>query len=455
MGRMFKRLIIAFVCLGLAGYAVVLATELMDTSPLRADIQNKCTKHGQDDPATFLRPATDQKAKVIHLTNEGEFADRCEFTDVIDEIIWDLCTDRFQAPSRENCFNENLNVREDADVKSKPKLIVLYIHGWMHSAADGDENLDQFNRLIKNLGDSQRDKQILGIYVTWNASTGYAFFDYFSFWSRQRIADRITQSAVVAKIVGTIGNVRGISGKRDHFVAIGHSFGARMLFAAVNAPLVIDTEHAYPKPNTHVYQTIRGPADVVLLLNPAFESARYASIDSFMRNEETFAKNQPPLLITVSTNNDWATRVAFPAGQMLGLSFDERALTTLGNYEPYYTHSLRPSDESCAAGGSFDLTEQFYVPPLGPDLGLCLRRDTTSHFDLRIAKTDRIKDPYGWSIVDPEKQKYNPFLLVHTTKAVIDNHGGIWRPPFSNWIFEVVKALDEHQIDSPQAGRSD
>jgi hypothetical protein len=45
-------------------------------------------------------------------------------------------------------------------------------------------------------------------------------------------------------------------------------------------------------------------------------------------------------MITVSTDNDWATKTAFPIGQMLGLSFDERAQTTLGNYKRYYTHTL-------------------------------------------------------------------------------------------------------------------
>jgi hypothetical protein len=88
------------------------------------------------------------------------------------------------------------------------------------------------------------------------------------------------------KTVRDIRRARGGSGKRDHFVAIGHSFGAGMLFAAVNAPLVIDVERSYPRQDTHTYRMVRGPADAVLLLNPAFEAARYTALNSFLRNEE-------------------------------------------------------------------------------------------------------------------------------------------------------------------------
>jgi hypothetical protein len=40
---------------------------------------------------------------------------------------------------------------------------------------------------------------------------------------------------------------------------------------------------------------------------------------------------------------------------------------------------------------------------------------------------------------------YNPFLVVHTTKDIINNHGGFWdkdNPAFSNWLFDILKALD-------------
>ncbi len=239
-----------------------------------------------------------------------------------------------------------------------------------------------------------------------------------------------------------------MSSKRDNFIAIGHSFGARMLFAAVNAPFILDIAKAYPGSRNVAYKTIRGPADAVVLINPAFEAARYTTIDSVMRNEEVFSNQQPPLMITVSTDNDAATRTAFPFGQLLGLSFDEKAQTTLGNYKRFYTHSLLVSSgEACKGNDPLNLTEEYFTS------GLCLRREPQWH---RLSEEDRKRDRYGWSDVPPGSQRYNPFLVVHTTKEVINNHGGFWeedKSVFSNWLFDILKTLDLRNDQA--AGRRD
>jgi hypothetical protein len=49
-------------------------------------------------------------------------------------------------------------------------------------------------------------------------------------------------------------------------------------------------------------------------------------------------------------------------------------------------------------------------------------------------------------------------MVVHTTKDVIDNHGGFWdddnrkpsgRPVFSDWLFDLLKALDSRNDRRP------
>lgn len=437
--RLPRRLLIGLLSLLVAIFATVFITEFFDTDYSSPDIQNKCTKSGAQDPKNTLRPVSGT-IKTIRLTNQGEFVNRCELTDVLDEIMWDTqptwCSDPIAWPMDWPPHRSStcLNVKSGESIK--PKLIVLFVHGWMHNATDEDTNHDKFTKLIKSLEDTNPQKQVLGVYVTWNASTGNAFLDYFSFWSRQRRADRITQSAILTKIVGSIGSSRGRSGQRDYFIAIGHSFGARMLFAAVNAPFVLGVENAYPPPGTSTYQTIRGPADAVVLVNPAFEAARYSTLDDIIRNEEAFRRDQQPLMITVSTDNDCATRLAFPFGQMIDLAFDKRARTTLGNYEGYYTHSLLSSDESQCSGSKLsNFTEDFLLA------NLCLKREPRWHLRRNTA-LDR--DPRGWSDVTSKHQIRNPFLVVHTNKKVIDNHGGFWDSndhAFSVWLFRMLDAL--------------
>ena len=143
-------------------------------------------------------------------------------------------------------------------------------------------------------------------------------------------------------------------------IAIGHSFGARILFSATAQSLVYETESAHPGFPGGEYKMVEGSADAVILLNPAFEASRYTAIDDFIRKDEHFKASQPPLLITVSTDNDWATKRAFPIGQWLGLARSERELTTLGNYQPFFTHALAPiADGNTTSSDEAKMTEDF------------------------------------------------------------------------------------------------
>src|SRR5258707_14931217 len=93
-------------------FAVAFSTEFFDISYLPPDVQNKCT---QSKPRQTSRP-TSGVVKIIRLTNQGEFADRCELTDALFEIAWNnkdhWCIDQ---PGQHTC----LNVRADATVKPK------------------------------------------------------------------------------------------------------------------------------------------------------------------------------------------------------------------------------------------------------------------------------------------------------------------------------------------------
>ena len=97
----------------IVGYFVV-TIELERFNP-PADIdQNKCPLGRPNDPINTPRPNSGT-VKVIRLTNAGEFVDRCEFTDALDELIWDLPRGRF-------------GPRVKPGATTLPKFTVLYIH---------------------------------------------------------------------------------------------------------------------------------------------------------------------------------------------------------------------------------------------------------------------------------------------------------------------------------------
>lgn len=372
--------------------------------------QNRCIKHITDpinDPRIIPRP--NQSIKIIRLTNSGEFVDRCELTNALYELNWDR--DR---------PNDSFGAVRMPDAQQLPKLAVLYIHGWKHDASQTDSDLNNFTLLIADLRkrhDGQ--KHVVGIYVGWNAAAGLpGLLENISFWVKKTNADRIAQSAVVTKIVSAIGSItKSEPNNLDQFIAIGHSFGARMLYSATAQSLIFETERAHPSFPGGEYGIVEGSADAVILLNPAFEASRYTAIDDITRKSESFNKQQSPLLISISTNNDWATKRAFPVGQWLGSARSKRELTTLGNYEPFFTHSLLKIPAEELADASTTVTEHFCAA------GLCLTR-------LARGGARRVV------------QAHNPFLVAQTTSAVIDGHNGIWADDFRTWLAELIGALE-------------
>jgi hypothetical protein len=227
------RLLSGIVVLILLTWLVPYATDYLDDPP---GPQNACSKDRAERPRRICRPAHVGKVLKIRLTDAGEFVDRCEMSDVLYELNWDTPGEVRPKP----CLPEAPHL---------PKFLVLYIHGWKHSASDDDRDVKKFTGLIRRLADAnQGKKQVLGVYVGWNAKSKVPLFNWFpldtlTFWSKQRIADRIAQSAITTKIISSIGSVMSEGDSAaNQFITIGHSFGARMLFSATNQSLIYDTE---------------------------------------------------------------------------------------------------------------------------------------------------------------------------------------------------------------------
>jgi hypothetical protein len=375
-------------------------------------LQHRCGKAGRrDDPLMIARPGHLGKVLKIRLTDDGQFVDRCELTDVLYELNWDSHRDSRPTPR--------------PDAKSLPKFVVFYVHGWKHSASNDDPDLISFKQLVGQLANANTGKkQVLGVYLSWNAKSKVPPFNWFpfdnlTFWSKQRIADRIAQSGVTTKIVSAIGSVMSTGDTAaNQFITIGHSFGARILFSATNQSFIYDTQMAHPGYNGGVYKRIKGIANAVILLNPAFEAARYTALAATTRADEHFAEDQLPLLLSISSTGDWATKITFPLSQLLSFFRSAPEITTLGNYTEHQTHSLSAAASSaCGSPSSNDLSEKFIMK------GLCLVRDDPPR------NREHIRHPR------------NPFLVAQTTSEIVKDHNDIWNSTFSGWLFAYVNEL--------------
>ncbi|VVQ23678.1 hypothetical protein [Pseudomonas fluorescens] len=347
------------------------------------------------DPETMIRPSPKPIIKRVEFTDDGEVVDRCQWSDALFEVKG--------LPSNE---------------QRKPKLVVLYIHGWKHDGAPKDEDLSQFTQLILELDrvESARKtrRDVVGIFVSWpGKALNVPVLDNLSFWSRKGGADRVSAAGNVTKFISSVSNVSRQRGSEEDFiVGIGHSFGGRILYSSVSPVLLHAMAMSHPGERFGTYGEFRGNVDLTVLLNPAFEASRYTAIDASRRFQEKFSDDQRPLLLSVSTENDSATKLAFPLGQIIGTRWRERERTTLGNYEPYRTHHLSHADNLPSSSGIW--YDSFC------ESGLCLVRD----------------DPI----------KGYPFLVAKTDASVLDGHNGIWSPSFRKWLADFIEITSDKRM---------
>lgn len=380
-------------------------------------------------PRKTKRPTS--SLKIIRLTNLGEFVERCELADVLYELNWGRDDQIGHSP-----------VDYDPSAPKLPKLAVLYIHGWKHGAKVDDDDRVKFGELVDRLRERHRgEKYVVGVYVSWNASADLPEpLESLSFWVKKNGADRISQGGAVTKIVSSIGAVVRKSGQ-DQFIAIGHSFGARMLYSATAQGLVNQAAFSHPGYSRGSYEPFRGVADAVILLNPAFEASRYTVLDDLTRSGENFTSQQKPLMVTISSEGDWATGLAFPVGQWLDLANTARERTTIGNYRSYRSHALeRSNGTNCNPIGPAGISESF------DRAGLCLKRVRREEKD-KLSKDNRNK-------IRQTFHPFNPFIVASTPANVIPNHGDVWNDSFRGWLFELIAAL-ENRAPAPTPDPND
>ncbi len=378
-------------------------------NPPRDDNQYSCPPGDTNDPrASFelLSPAL----MDIHLTQQGALVDRCQWT----ALMYQLTN------------------RGAPDTRSK--IILLHIHGWKNNADPESLARERFSQLLEDMALEERNKnsntQVVGVYVAWPALTIKTLgLSNFSFFSRKAVADRISQSAIVAKLIGAIENVteqRKADGHEDVFIMMGYSFGARILFNATSQLALYSTQLAKPKLDSETYKIVDGPGDLVVLLNPALSASNYSAIDSIRRSSEKFSPQQNPVYLMVNTSNDLVNKFAYPLAHWFALDWNKERRTSVGGYRAYDTHSLLQSpstvngttpDKAINGAAWFD---QFCAQ------SLCLSR-------LQPASDERNRQPTNVS------QSSNPFIVARTTPEIINGHNGFWESSvFSDWLSAFV-----------------
>lgn len=304
-------------------------------------------------------------------------------------------------------------------------ILIVFVHGWQHDARSDDDNLSAFRVLLSETVDHEkkqaspgaRPRPVLGLFVGWRGLSDFGLGSVVAdatFWGRQAAGQRVATGSV-RELFGRLRHYRNHRRNRGGsplLVIVGHSFGGMIVFSALAQSLI----EAASAP---VGRLTPGFADLVLLVNPAIEGARYIPIYDLVASAAFQARTtrQLPVFICAQANNDAPVGLVFPLGNA-GRAIDE---ATIGDLEKEcVTHALG------------------FVPSF---------------------RTHTLAGPTGdepFVLEPPGTAQANPFWVMGAAKEVIDGHGGIWQTPLllfiASIVFQHVQASKQGAPAAPREG---
>lgn len=338
-------------------------------------------------------------------------------------------------------------------------ILIAYVHGWHHSAKLEDSDIQHFRRLLADVSETEaelsekhkRDRRpVLGAYIGWRGdSIDIRYLNTVTFWDRKNTAHQVGSQGVTTALLKLeeLVNVRntfedGNPPSTSRFVVIGHSFGGAVVFSSLQK--ILTDRFIDSRKNKNYQGQAEGFADMVVLMNPAFEALRFSALMELSQDKcRSYQIGQLPKLAILTSETDYATKYAFPGGRLFSTLFESHRTmerhecpgtgskgsvpveipqgradrTAIGHFKPYLTHRLDPADDSDKAT-----------------------------FDLQRAYTD-------WSASDSSKEDVystvtlensgrttprNPYLNIQVDKKLMNGHNDIWEKEVIEFVRELI-----------------
>lgn len=257
--------------------------------------------------------------------------------------------------------------------QQKDLSIIVFVHGWKHGAQLEDPNVVEFRTLLHSLGNLEnsrpRPRKVVGVYVAWRGKSWEVSDPMLSlsFWARKEAAKRVSlgsarelfarlrairrhydQSAPGEPTTGAASE-QAEHPPRIRMLMIGHSFGGLILYSAMSGSLIEALTAQQDLKNCENGEDVADrPADMIVLINPAFEASRYEALYHVALHYKP-TQFQPPLFVSVTSTADWATGIAFPVGRSVNAFFEHPITSpdeevamkkTPGHIQRYLTHRL-------------------------------------------------------------------------------------------------------------------
>jgi pimeloyl-ACP methyl ester carboxylesterase len=215
-------------------------------------------------------------------------------------------------------------------------LVILFVHGWQNDASPRNErrgNLASFNEVLLDIAAEQVEqckeeiarlcgRPVVGVYLAWRGDTFRTpLGKSISYFHRRATAERVARVSFSHALHRIVNHAKGVRvkgedgkpvvwGTRESVVlVVGHSLGALIL------------ENTILRSLTHETDDFREsfPVDMAVLVNSANDSVISRQFVDSLQGAPPAPDAQGrwslPLIVSVTSRGDWATRRLTPASQ--------------------------------------------------------------------------------------------------------------------------------------------
>ncbi len=351
---------------------------------------------------------------VVELSDRGEFRDPRQLQMILAQA-------------------DSVPTREDI-------LLVVYVHGWNHDARPGDTDLACFTETLSAVSRLQTyqgiERRPIGIFVSWRGALYRSLWTNraLSFWDRRDAADRIgegnalrTIGEELVSVARRLRSARPNSGLR--VVLVGHSFGARMLWSALEA--------------SQERSLISELADAVVLLNPAMDASL---VDRILAQPDHLL---PPTLIMAS-EADRAVADLYPAAGAVESVLRRGRLTSAigaGHRASNVTHSLQLSNEDSVPkprrfdqGCPYSRADELGLLTLARD-GTATGSDLANYTEFQAPRLGTAALVRLEQLPSKTAPSGAPFHVALVEEALIADHNDFWTPEILDLVVRFVNAI--------------
>ena len=379
-------------------------------------------------------------------------------------------------------LQEALRAIDGADRRSDHRVLAItFIHGWKNNARQVNNNVHDFRLQLNNIAakacmGAENRCGVVGIYLAWSGDLVSRYSNTLrtlTYFNRRDTAEQVSSERQKVAPVGDalfaiMKRVKSGAGREtNHSVVVGHSFGGLILEHAIYSQMQqIGRGLQNAAPSTRP-QVLADFADLVVLINQAAPADRAISLLNQYRKEglqnvrlrldcspddtSPVCMNSHPLLLSVSSKTDLATKTILPIAETISPPpADDRLLLAkddlpsgLDEAKVYHT----------AAAHTDQL--QSHVLRDGP----CLTNGNTDNIPVKItlpayAPGNNMHSP---KVIEycllpvPDKDAYNhtPYWIFQIPPEVVPDHGTIFTNRFTEFLTAFMPPLKSFNAATP------